>query len=60
LLVCLTLAGIAYLLLTRGGAEDMSDLAVVVTAMLGGLGALLAFVGGLIGALLCRSKTSVP
>ena len=53
-----TLAGIAWLLLTGPGTgENMQDLAVWATAVVGGVLTLLTFVGGLVGALLALRRS---
>lgn len=49
LLLALTAAGIAYTLLTPVKGDNMKDLAVVAIAMLGGVCALLALAGGMLG-----------
>jgi len=56
--ILLTLAAIVYLAAAAPGeGETMTDLAVTVTAMMGGVFAVMAFVGGIIGAALLQRRT---
>ncbi len=57
IVILLTLLGLLIVLLVGPGAgENMRDLALAATAAIGGLFAVLGFVGGLVGALLAEQK----
>ena len=53
-----TLVGIAWIVVVGPGTgENMQDLAVVATAAVGGVFALLTFIGGLVGASLAQRRS---
>jgi hypothetical protein len=55
--IAATVAGIAFILVEGGGAEDgMRDLAISALGTLGGFFAVVAFAGGLVGAALAQRR----